>query len=50
MKPEEARWWMQEHHWGNDFSDIDAIPYEETRAYVRKVLKDREKYRILYAK
>ena len=42
--------WMQEHHWGNDFSDINAIPYEETRAYVRKVLKDREKYRILYAK
>lgn len=40
--------WMEEYGWGADFRDIDAIPFQETRDYVRQVLKDRNKYRELY--
>ncbi|MCR5757561.1 MAG: lytic transglycosylase domain-containing protein [Selenomonas sp.] len=40
--------WMEENHWGYSFHDIDAIPYKETREYVRQVLGDRKKYRELY--
>ena len=40
--------WMQENHWDMDFQNAAAIPYEETRAYVMRVLKDRQKYQELY--
>ncbi len=40
--------WMREKHWDMDFQDIDAIPFAETREYVHRVLKHREKYRKLY--
>lgn len=40
--------WMEEYGWDYDFKDVDEIPYEETRAYVHKVLKYRDKYRSLY--
>lgn len=40
--------WMEEKRWNMEFQDIDAIPFAETREYVRKVLKNREKYRKLY--
>ncbi len=40
--------WMEEYHWDMDFQDIDAIPYSETRHYVRRVLEFWEKYRELY--
>lgn len=40
--------WMEEYGWDYDFQDVEKIPYVETRAYVQKVLKYREKYRSLY--
>lgn len=40
--------WMRENHWDMDFHDIDEIPYEETRAYVMRVLKNQQKYQKLY--
>ena len=40
--------WIQENGWKKNFSDIDAIPYEETKNYVKRVLKCREKYSELY--
>ena len=43
-----VHYWMQENGWEKDFSDIEAIPYEETRNYVKRVLQCREKYNELY--
>ena len=40
--------WIREYGWPADFHDIDAIPYQETREYVRKVLLTEHKYRSLY--
>lgn len=40
--------WMEERGWQKNFSDIDSIPYLETRNYVKKVLACREKYQKLY--
>ena len=40
--------WMEEGGWGKNFSDVDKIPYLETRQYVKKVLRCREKYVELY--
>ena len=40
--------WIRENNWSADFHDIDAIPYQETREYVRKVLYAEQKYRELY--
>lgn len=43
-----VRSWMEENDWNYSFHDIDAIPYKETRDYVRQVLGDRKKYKELY--
>lgn len=43
-----VRKWMEQKEWGKNFSDIEAIPYLETRQYVKKVLACREKYNELY--
>ena len=40
--------WMEEGGWQKNFSDVDSIPYSETRNYVKKVLACREKYYELY--
>lgn len=40
--------WMERSHWTDQFDEIDAIPYPETRLYVRRVLEDREQYKRLY--
>ena len=40
--------WIQKNGWTDNFSDIDAIPFRETRDYVRQVLADQKKYRELY--
>ncbi len=40
--------WMVEGRWSMKFSHIESIPFRETRDYVRKVLKSREKYKELY--
>jgi len=44
-----VRGWMEEYGWKDDFSDVQAIPYKETRAYVKQVLSLQGKYRKLYA-
>ena len=43
-----VREWAEERGWRDDFDDADDIPYEETRLYVRRVLKDRKNYEKLY--
>jgi soluble lytic murein transglycosylase len=43
-----VRAWMEERNWTLNFHDIDAIPYKETRDYVRQVIGDRKKYKELY--
>jgi soluble lytic murein transglycosylase len=40
--------WIAENGWSKDFDDVDAIPYDETRNYVKRVLQCREKYAELY--
>ena len=40
--------WMAQNHWNENFSDVDKIPYAETRDYVKRVLLCREKYSKLY--
>ena len=41
--------WIEKNNWGENFSDIDKIPYAETRDYVKRVLHCREKYAKLYS-
>lgn len=43
-----VREWMQKYDWDYDFADISAIPYVETREYVRRVLESRKHYEALY--
>ena len=43
-----VREWMHLYDWDMKFNDPDAIPYAETREYVKKVLKNVEKYQRLY--
>ncbi len=43
-----VRDWMEKYHWDTEFRDIDAIPFDETREYVRRVLRYEQKYRSLY--
>ena len=43
-----VRDWMERFHWTDTFDEIEAIPYPETRFYVRRVLEDREQYKRLY--
>lgn len=45
-----VREWMEQNHWSDNFSDVDKIPYAETRDYVKRVLHCREKYSELYGK
>lgn len=40
--------WIEQNHWDENFSDVDKIPYAETRDYVKCVLHCREKYSRLY--
>ena len=41
--------WMESHGWDDHFAEVDKIPYDETRHYVKKVLTDRDRYRKLYS-
>jgi len=43
-----TRNWMEEFNWDTEFGAIEAIPYVDTREYVRKVLYDRGQYYKLY--
>ena len=40
--------WMEEYGWDDNFNDLKAIPFPDTREYVAKVLQDRDKYYLLY--
>ena len=40
--------WMQQYGWDDNFNDLKAIPFPDTREYVQKVLQDRDKYYLLY--
>lgn len=40
--------WMETKGWRKNFSDVDEIPFNETKNYVKKVLACREKYSELY--
>ena len=40
--------WMHELGWDDNFNDLKAIPFPDTREYVNKVLQDRDKYYLLY--
>ena len=40
--------WIEEYHWTKDFSNIDEIPFAETRMYVKAVLSNMNQYKRLY--
>lgn len=40
--------WMRQNDWPQSFNDIEKLPFPETREYVGKVLRNRDKYRSLY--
>ena len=40
--------WMEENHWDSTFSNIDKIPFAETREYVKKVLQFEKEYETIY--
>lgn len=40
--------WMRLYGWRQDFSDVEKIPYAETREYVLRVLRYQKKYEDLY--
>lgn len=40
--------WMEQNGWDYNFNSVEAIPYPDTREYVDKVLRDRDKYYLLY--
>jgi soluble lytic murein transglycosylase len=40
--------WMRQYDWSMSFTEIDQIPFKETREYVRKVLTNKQHYLELY--
>ena len=40
----QAKSWMQKNGWDYDFGSPDLIPYDDTRNYVKSVLRDRDEY------
>lgn len=43
-----AHGWLEQKGWDYAFNELDAILYSATRGYVASVLKDRDKYHLLY--
>jgi soluble lytic murein transglycosylase len=41
--------WLDERQWTGESHRLDQIPFPETRHYVAKVLRDVERYRMIYA-
>lgn len=41
--------WLEIEGWTGEHAAVDQIPFPETRAYVKKVLKNYERYRYLYS-
>ncbi len=44
----QTREWMRLNGWDYDFTDVQHIPYADTRTYVSRVLRDRDRYYLLY--
>lgn len=44
----QTKQWMQENNWDYGFNEAEKIPYDDTRAYVLKVMRDRDEYYRLY--
>lgn len=44
----QAKEWMEQNAWDYNFNSPEKIPYPDTREYVIKVLRDRDKYYLLY--
>lgn len=42
--------WMRQYGWTMSFSDVNQIPFQETREYVIRVLNSRQHYKELYIK
>jgi soluble lytic murein transglycosylase len=40
--------WMKQYGWNKDFSEIEKIPFSETREYVKVVLQNESQYKKLY--
>ena len=40
--------WMRNYGWKADFRDPEKIPFRETREYVKRVLREKMKYKVLY--
>lgn len=44
----QAKEWMEQNSWDYDFNSPEKIPYPDTREYVINVLRDRDRYYLLY--
>lgn len=42
--------WIKQYGWTGEVTDIEEIPFPETKQYVYKVLKNKNKYQELYGK
>lgn len=42
--------WMNKYNWDMEFGDTKQIPFRETREYVSKVFRNKERYRELYGR
>lgn len=43
-----VRNWLAENRWTGEHATLNQIPFQETRLYVAKVLRDAERYRRIY--
>ncbi|NLC77073.1 MAG: lytic transglycosylase domain-containing protein [Clostridia bacterium] len=46
--PNNVKQWLQEGKWNGELETVDDIPFQETRDFVRRVLKDHDTYRRIY--
>ncbi|QJW46652.1 lytic transglycosylase domain-containing protein [bacterium BFN5] len=42
--------WMQRYGWGIGFKDFEQIPFKETKEYVGRVLRSKQRYQDLYGR
>jgi len=43
-----VRRWIKNRQWGGNLQTVDQIPFPETREFVKKVLRDYERYKLIY--
>ncbi len=46
--PEAVTRWLEERPDVEDDEWVEAIPYDQTRSYVKRVLRSQQVYRVLY--